>query len=135
MSGLGSSANCTLLLSSGSSICERGFAAYGRIHTAERANLKASTVRSVLLFKAYGPKKIEDFKPAEIYDELMGIIAPDDSTGVIKCSQRRNLAAMVKRVVKPAQGGSVYFYQRGGPLLAQLLCSCSGFARICSFFL
>jgi hypothetical protein len=90
-----------------SSICERGFAAYGRIHTAERANLKASTVRSVLLFKAYGPKKIEDFKPAEIYDELMGIIAPDDSTGVIKCSQRRNLAAMVKRVVKPAQGGSV----------------------------
>ncbi len=51
-----------------SSICERGFAAYSRIHTAERANFKTSTVRSVLFFKAYGPKTIADFDPSGIYD-------------------------------------------------------------------
>jgi hypothetical protein len=70
--------------------------------TPQRANLKASTVRNVLLFKAYGPKSIADFNPADIYDGWMGIIAPDDSTGFIKCSQRRNLAAMIKRVIKSA---------------------------------
>ena len=41
-----------------SSICEVGFSAYNRTHTAERANLKTSTVRNVLLVRAHGPKSV-----------------------------------------------------------------------------
>ena len=41
-----------------SSICEIEFSACNRTNTAERANLKTSTVRNVLLARAHGPKSV-----------------------------------------------------------------------------
>ncbi len=83
-------------------ICERRLAAYGRILTAEKANRKTSTFRRILSFKAHGPVKADDFIPAEIHGEWMGIIAPDDATGAIKYPQRQNLAVMKMRATHAA---------------------------------
>jgi hypothetical protein len=99
-----------------SSICEVGFSSYNRTHTAERANLKTSTVRNVLSIKALGPKSISAFNPSEIYDIWMGIITPS-SGGVITCPRRRSIAAMIRRMMQAAQA----VHDRTGALPSPLL--------------
>ena len=44
-----------LLILAGSSICERQFSAYIRMHTAERANLNVTTTSSAFAINSYGP--------------------------------------------------------------------------------
>jgi len=92
----------TSLLLPDSSICEVGFSAYNRVHTAQMANLKTSTVCSVLSIKALGPKTISDFNPSNIYEMWMGIITPDANC-LIKCPRRRNIAAMIRKMMQAAQ--------------------------------
>ena len=92
-----------LLILADSSICERQFSAYNRMHTAERANLNVTTIRSAFAINTYGPQSIGDFKPEGIYTLWMGLIASDRDGPTITCPRRRSIAAMVRKVMADAQ--------------------------------
>ena len=86
-----------------SSICERQFYAYNRMHTAERANLNVTAIRSAFAINSNGPLSISDFKPEGICRLWMGLIASDRGGPMITCPRRRSLAAMVRKVMADAQ--------------------------------
>jgi len=96
-------ARIALLILADSSICEQKFAAYNRMHTAERANLNVDTIRSAFAIKSYGPQSIRDFNPEAFYDLWMGLIAPDGDGPAITCPRRRNIAALIRKMMQEAQ--------------------------------
>ena len=92
-----------LLILADSSICERQFSAYNRMHTAERANLNVTTIRSAFVINSYGPQSTGDFKPEQMYELWMGLIASNRDGSTITCPRRRSLAVMVRKVMAEAQ--------------------------------
>ena len=63
----------------------------------------AGSCRSAFAINSYGPQSIDAFKPEEIYELWMGLIASDRHGPTITCPRRRSLAAMVRKVMAEAQ--------------------------------
>lgn len=93
-----------LLIFPDTSCCERGFSSYNRLHTPERASMKLATTRSCLAVKAYGPKSAAEFNALQMYELWMGIVSEHGPVGssARSCPQRRNLAAMMRKVMAEA---------------------------------
>ena len=95
----------SLVLLPDTSCAERGYSSYNRFHTAARANLKIGTARNVFAIKNYGPPSGAGLHVEELYDEWMGLInseASSSSGGVARNPQRRNVAALLRKMMAAA---------------------------------
>jgi len=71
--------------------------------TAERANLYVDTIRGAFAIKSYGPQSIRDFNPEAFYALWIGLIASDGDCPAITCPRRRNIAALIRKMIQEAQ--------------------------------
>jgi len=65
--------------------------------------LNVTTIRSAFAINSYGPQSIGDFKPEQMYELWMGLIALNRDGPTITCPRRRSLAVMVRKVMAEAQ--------------------------------
>jgi hypothetical protein len=74
---------------------------YNRIHTASRPNLEVPDVHDFFTIKHYGPKSVHEFDAEDMYERWLRVIS--EGSGVSSSAKRRNLAALLRKIMNKAQ--------------------------------
>ena len=91
----------SLMILADTSCNERGIAEYNRIHTASRPNLEVSKVRDLSTIKHYGPNSVHEFNAEDMCAKWLRVIS--EGNGVSSSAKRRNLAALLSKIMNEAQ--------------------------------